>query len=115
MGEESGTNAVSDVYTPSEWGDSYWFFEGVEDLKQRRALALIGRFGTPGGGDKVCFVGDQIVIASPAFPGGADTVELVVRPLDEFIKDYWTTCTRDADPMTLRWVEKIVYWPDLGC
>ena len=106
---------ISGVYTPSDWGDSYWFFEGVEDAKQRRALALINRFGTPGGGDKVCFADDLIIIAAPAFAGGADDVELVVRPLDEFIQAYSAQCERDADPMALRWVEKIVHWPDLGC
>jgi len=38
-----------------------------------------------------------------------------VRPLDEFIQAYSAQCERDADPMALRWVEKIVHWPDLGC
>ena len=104
---------VIDVYTPSLWGDPAWFYEGIEDKRRRRALALISGFGTPGGGDKVCFIGDLIVIASPPFP--QNDMELVVRPLDEFLTDYGATCERDGDPMTLRWVEKIVHWPELGC
>jgi hypothetical protein len=108
---------VSDIpiYTPSEWGESHWFFEGIEDRQQRRALALISHFGTPGGGDKVAFIADQIVIAVQPEPGVTDNVDLVIRPLDEFVKDYSLSIERDADPMALRWVEKIVHWPELGC
>lgn len=108
-------SAVCDVYIPTDWGDSYWFFEGIEDLRQRRALALINRFGTPGGGDRVCF-GDHIIIASPPEPmANQNNIGLVVRPLDEFLRDFSASIERDADPMALRWVEKIVHWPDLGC
>jgi hypothetical protein len=104
---------MAEVYTPGEWGESYWFFEGIEDLQQRRALALISAFGTPGGGDKVAFVADQIVIASPEVQGCE--MQLTVRPLEEFLSDYGNECDRMGDPMALRWVEKIVHWPELGC
>jgi hypothetical protein len=102
------------VYTPSEWGENAAFFEGIEDRRQRRALALIQQFGTPGGCDKVCFIGDMIVIASVE-PCDNYDVDLVVRPLDEFIAAFSATIERDADPMALRWVEKVVHWPELGC
>lgn len=106
---------VSEVYTPSEWGSHHDFFDGFEDRQQRKALALIRAFGTPGGGDKVCFVGSYIIIASPAHPQGADEVDLVVRDLDEFVADFSTSIARDVDPDAMRWVEKITHWPDLGC
>jgi len=106
---------MAEVYAPGDWGESYWFFEGIEDVQQRRALALINRFGTPGGGDKVAFVADHIVIASVEELSDNHEVELVVRPLAEFIADFSAANERDADPMALRWVEKIVHWPDLGC
>jgi hypothetical protein len=106
---------VSPVYTPSEWGDQAYFYQGIEDRAQRRALALIGAFGSLGGGDRVCFVADQIVIAAPAQPQGDGSVDLVVRPLDEFIADYSRHVARDGDPRALRWIEKIVHWPELGC
>jgi hypothetical protein len=74
------------------------------------------QFGVPGGGEKVCFIGDLIVIAAPADPvAERDEIELCVRPLDEFITNFSANIERDADPMALRWVEKIVHWPELGC
>jgi len=100
---------ISRVYDPTNWGYSYWFFEGIENKQHRRALALVNRFGTPGGGDKICFIEDYIVISSPPEP------DLVVRKLDEFIDNFSISIERDADPMALRWIEKIVHWPDLGC
>lgn len=107
---------VSDVYTPSEWGQQAWFYEGIEDRQQRRALALIEAFGTPGGGDKVCFVGDQIVIAALRDPTQIECeISLVVHPLAEFVEWFAASNERDAEESTLRWIEKIVHWPDLGC
>jgi hypothetical protein len=104
-----------DVHTPSGWGESHYFYEGIEDLRQRRALALISAFGN-GGTVKVAFVADQIVIAALPDPMASDDdLVLVVRPLDEFIENFTASNARDADSLTLRWIEKIVQWPDLGC
>lgn len=105
-----------EVHTPSEWGESFWFFEGIEDKRQRRALALISHFGTPGGGDRVCFVGEMVVIASPPGPmANNEEITLTVLPLDEFITNFSAGIDRDVEPSALRWVEKIVHWPELGC
>jgi hypothetical protein len=107
-------DGIYHVHRPDTFGESYWFYEGIEDRKQRRAIALLSRFGSPGGGDLVVFAHDLIIIASPEGPGGM-TMELCVRPLDDFLKAYGDECRRQGDDSAMRWVDKIAEWPDLGC
>jgi len=91
------------VYIPSEGGT----FAEVSDRRQRRALALIQQFGVPGGGEKVCFVGDMIVVASPCGPLAGDEIDLCVCHLAEFIRGVSADAERNGDGDALRQVEMI--------
>jgi hypothetical protein len=98
--------SISEIHTPCDWEDDA--FRDITDPGQRRALALIHLFGIPGGGEKVCFAGDLIIIAAPPHDQMAsEDIELCVVPLDEFLVNFSANMARDADPDLLRRVDDI--------